>query len=160
MIHFSSATDQWATPTSVFDSICTAIGVVPTFDAAADASNTKAPAFFTIEDNALVQTWPNAHVWLNPPYGRTLLQWARKAVQEVRRPDGPPSITILVPARTDTRWWLHLVTSGHAQRVMFVHGRIRFGDGTAAAPFPSAIIHLTRAPHARPSVDFRTEVNQ
>ena len=44
----------------------------------------------------------------------------------------------LVPARTDTRWW-HESFVGAAD-VWLLRGRLAFGDGKAAAPFPSAIV--------------------
>ena len=47
-------------------------------------------------------------------------------------------VIALVPARTDTRWW-HDHVAGKAD-VWLLRGRLAFGDGTMAAPFPSAIV--------------------
>lgn len=44
----------------------------------------------------------------------------------------------LVPARTDTRWW-HADIAGRAD-VWLLRGRLAFGDGSQAAPFPSAVV--------------------
>ncbi len=44
----------------------------------------------------------------------------------------------LVPARTDTAWWQDNI-EGIAD-VVFIRGRLKYGDGKQAAPFPSAII--------------------
>ncbi len=46
-------------------------------------------------------------------------------------------VTALVPARTDTRWW-HEHVAGRAD-VFLLRGRLAFGDGEQAAPFPSAL---------------------
>ena len=44
----------------------------------------------------------------------------------------------LIPARTDTRWWHdHVAGLAHA---WLLRGRLAFGDGTAPAPFPSAVV--------------------
>ena len=47
------------------------------------------------------------------------------------------TVVALVPARTDTRYW-HDHIAGRAV-VFFLRGRLAFGDGDQAAPFPSAL---------------------
>ena len=49
-------------------------------------------------------------------------------------------VLILVPARTDTKWWE--VLSDAYPLVCFIRGRLRFGGRTSGAPFPSAIAYL------------------
>ena len=44
----------------------------------------------------------------------------------------------LVPARTDARWFTELRPYPRC----FVHGRLKFGDATNSAPFPSAVFYL------------------
>jgi DNA helicase HerA-like ATPase len=44
---------------------------------------------------------------------------------------------LLVHARTDTRWF-HDFVYGKAE-LRFVRGRLKFGDGTQSAPFPSLV---------------------
>lgn len=81
-VHFSSQTDNWATPPGFaerygpFD-----------LDPAADASNARAPAFYTREQDGLAQPW-HGRVWLNPPYGREIGKWVAKAVAEIQRGGG------------------------------------------------------------------------
>ena len=43
----------------------------------------------------------------------------------------------LLPARTDTRWWHDYCVKGE---VMFLKGRLKFGDADNSAPFPSALV--------------------
>jgi hypothetical protein len=43
----------------------------------------------------------------------------------------------LVPARTDTAWWHDYAAKG---RVRFIRGRLKFGNATTPAPFPSALV--------------------
>lgn len=72
-------------------------------------------------------TWvsPNEWTWLNPPYGEAVPFWTEKVVHEVR--DHQINVVVLVLARADTRWW-HRDVLGHASRLLWVPGRVRFID--------------------------------
>ena len=48
-------------------------------------------------------------------------------------------VVCLIPARTDTRYW-HEYIFGKAKEIRFVKGRLKFGDGSGSAPFPSAVV--------------------
>ncbi len=73
-------------------------------------------------------------VWLNPPYGRTIGNWMRKAFEESQR---GALVVCLVPARPDTRWWHDYAARGV---IRFVRGRLKFGGSRNSAPFPSALV--------------------
>lgn len=45
---------------------------------------------------------------------------------------------MLIPARTDTRWF-HDYIYGKAE-IRFIKGRLKFGDGKSRAPFPSMLV--------------------
>ncbi len=45
---------------------------------------------------------------------------------------------MLLPARTDTRWFHDYIY--HKAEIRFIKGRLRFGDSSANAPFPSMIV--------------------
>lgn len=132
-VHFSSASDDWSTPADYFERLGRLFHF--TLDACASADNAKCPRFFDAAADGLAQPWetPGA-VWVNPPYGRTIGRWVRKAYEESRR--GTP-VVCLLPARTDTAWWQDYCTKG---LVHFVRGRLRFGGSANSAPFPSAIV--------------------
>lgn len=68
-VHFSSATDQWATPQDFFDRLNRAFGFE--LDVCADDGNAKCPRFFTKEQDGLAQEW-TGRCWMNPPYGREI----------------------------------------------------------------------------------------
>ena len=74
---------------------------------------------------------------MNPPYGRTIGLWMRKAAEASAL---GATVVCLVPARTDTAWWHDYAMQGDIQ---FLRGRVKFvspnGQGDAA-PFPSAIV--------------------
>lgn len=163
-IHFSSANERWNTPPQVFESITARYGSCQV-DAAADAENALCPYFINAEMNGLESDWnqteeDTAQVWLNPPYGRVLRRWARKALHEIQT--GRVSrIIILVPARTETVWFKELVESTFCSHVDFVGSRIRFGghETDNSAPFPSAVIVLDREATGR-TVCFDVDFNQ
>ena len=76
------------------------------------------------------------NVWCNPPYGRQIGEWVKKAAES-----GAP-VVMLLPARTDTRWF-HDCIYGKAE-IRFVRGRLKFGDSRNSAPFPSMIAVFNR----------------
>ena len=135
-IHFSSASAEWATPQSLFDELSWLFGGF-TLDPCATPQNAKCKTFFTREDDGLSQAW-TGKVFMNPPYGRQIGLWVKKAYEESRR---GTLVVCLLPARTDTRWWQDYAKRGH---VVFLRGRLRFGDAKQAAPFPSAIVTFGR----------------
>jgi hypothetical protein len=74
---------------------------------------------------------------MNPPYGREIGVWMKKAYEESL---GSALVVCLVPARTDTAWFHSFVTK--ASQVQFLKGRLKFGGQKNSAPFPSAVIIL------------------
>lgn len=96
---FSSKTDLWATPQSFFDDLDSEFGFE--LDVCALPSNAKCERYFTPADDGLSQTWSGV-CWMNPPYGKEIGLWMRKAYLSSRQ---GATVVCLVPARTDTRWW-------------------------------------------------------
>ena len=68
---------------------------------------------------------------MNPPYGREIGRWMKKASE------ASATVVCLVPARTDTAWWHDYAMQGEIE---FLRGRLKFGDSKNSAPFPSAIV--------------------
>lgn len=130
---FSSDTDKWNSPRPLLEDLYT----VFTFDLdpcsnSKESPNVKARRHFTVEDDGLIQTWRGV-VYMNPPYGRQIARWMKKAASREAR-----TVVCLIPARTDTRWWQDNVPTGSF--VVFIRGRLRFGNAENGAPFPSAIV--------------------
>lgn len=135
MINFglmSSITDDWATPQDLFDRL----NAIHKFelDVCASDLNAKCPQYFTIEDNGLESDWRGLKCWMNPPYGKTIGLWMRKAVMEWEK---GAKVVCLVPARTDTAWWHDYAMKGEIE---FLRGRLKFGNSKNSAPFPSALV--------------------
>ena len=130
-VHFSSATDLWSTPQDFFDKLNAKYAF--TLDVCATPDNAKCEKFFTKDDDGLVQDWYGT-CWMNPPYGRTIGQWVRKAHKSSQ---SGATVVCLLPARTDTAWWHDFAAKG---QVEFIRGRLKFGDAKNLAPFPSALV--------------------
>lgn len=136
---FASNKQDWGTPRDFFDRLDREFGF--TLDAAANEHNAKCERYFTAEDNALQQRWTGT-VWLNPPYGREVGEWVRKAYEESQQ---LATVVVLIPARTDTQYWHDYVMQ--AAEIRLVKGRLRFEGAENSAPFPSAVIVFRPGQH-------------
>jgi len=132
-VHFQSSTDNWATPPDLFAELDREFTF--TLDVCSSEDNAKCERFYTRADDGLRQPWSGV-CWMNPPYGRTIGQWVKRAREAAS--DGT-TVVCLLPARTDTAWW-HDHVAEHATEVRFLRGRLKFGGSTNSAPFPSAIV--------------------
>ena len=130
-VHFSSQTPEWETPADLFAELNDIFHF--DLDACATSENAKCPRYFTIEDDALTQEWKGT-VWMNPPYGREIIKFMRKAYESSLF---GATVVCLVPSRTDNEWWHRYARRG---QIAYIRGRLKFGDATNAAPFPSAIV--------------------
>lgn len=130
-VHFSSKTDMWSTPPSFFAKYVEKYNF--DLDVCASESNAKCAKYFTEADDGLQQEWVGV-CWMNPPYGREIIRWMRKAYESSLR---GATVVCLVPARTDTTWWHDYAMKGDIE---FIRGRLKFGDAKNSAPFPSAIV--------------------
>jgi phage N-6-adenine-methyltransferase len=130
-VHFSSATDLWSTPQAFYDELDAEFDF--TLDPCATPENAKCALYYTQEDDGLAQDWSGERVFMNPPYGRVIGYWVKKAMES------KTLVVCLVPARTDTRWWHDYVIEGGAE-VRFLKGRLKFGNSKNSAPFPSAVV--------------------
>lgn len=131
-VFYSSKTDMWATPQDFFDALDAEFHF--TLDACAVKENAKCAAYYTPEQNGLDQPW-TGQVWCNPPYGRNVGQRVKKAHDTA---SGGGCVVMLLPARTDTRWF-HDYIYGKTE-VRFIKGRLKFGGCQNAAPFPSMVV--------------------
>ena len=130
-VHFSSATDLWATPQDLYDRYHARYSFE--LDVCATAQNAKCARHFTVADDGLAQEW-RGRCWMNPPYGREIGAWMAKAW---RSSEAGALVVCLVPARTDTAWWHDFAVKGEIE---FLRGRLKFGGHKNSAPFPSAVV--------------------
>ena len=125
---------RWSTPAEIFQPLDSEFAF--TIDACAEPWNAKCPQFLSPEVDGLSVPWRGT-VWMNPPYGREIDKWIRKAYRESKR---GALVVCLVPARTETAWWHDYCLNGE---IRFVRGRINFTDATGKSGRPrfgSAIV--------------------
>ena len=133
-VHFSSKTDDWETPTQVFEYLNRRYQF--TLDVCASDTNFKCENYFTKEQDGLSQDWGKEICWMNPPYGRVITNWMEKAYNSYLN---GATVVCLVPSRTDTKWWHNFAMKGNIE---LVKGRLKFGGYHSSAPFPSALVYF------------------
>lgn len=131
---YSHKSDEWETPQDFFDKLNETYHF--DLDVCATEQNAKCIRFFDSEQDGLKKSWGGATVWCNPPYSN-IAAWVKKATEEQR--NGTTTV-MLVPARTDTKWFHGYVYEKPGISIQFVKGRLRFGEATKNAPFPSMLI--------------------
>jgi hypothetical protein len=114
------ATDVWLTPPHIIDA-------VGPFDldpcAAVDQPWRTAERQLTEAEDGLTEKW-SGFVWCNPPFGPEASRWLERMASHRNG-------IALVPARTETRWFVDWVWRS-ADSILFLHGRPHFHhpDGT------------------------------
>ena len=107
----------WRTPPEVFGPLMAEFDF--DLDAAANWENHLTPAFM---DDSLKGDWPGKRIWLNPPYGRKLEPFVRKAAEQA---DQGKVVVALIPFRCRASWW-HEAIIGRAAEVRCVRKRVKF----------------------------------
>jgi phage N-6-adenine-methyltransferase len=132
----TSNTDLWSTPRDFFDDY----NAIYQFDVdvCATAENALCAKFYSPEEDGLSKEW-NDVCWMNPPYGREIGKWMKKAYESSLH---GATVVCLVPARTDTAWWHEYAMKGE---ITFIRGRLKFGGSKNSAPFPSAVVIFQRS---------------
>jgi phage N-6-adenine-methyltransferase len=131
-IHYSSKSNEWETPLEIYEALNREFHF--TLDPCATKSNAKCDIYFDIQADGLHQDWSQHRVFMNPPYGRQIGFWVKKAYEESTR---GALVVCLIPSRTDTRWWHEYCMNGE---IRFFRGRLKFGGSKNSAPFPSAVV--------------------
>lgn len=127
---------HWETPPEVFNPLHTEFHF--TLDPCATAKTAKCARFFDEKTNGLAQDWGRERVFMNPPYGREVYAWTRKAREAAER---GALVVGLLPASCDLAWW-HDDVVGRAE-VRYIRGRVRFltgGPYRASGFFASVIV--------------------
>ena len=135
----SSKKLDWCTPQAFFNALDAEFNFA--LDAAATDKTAKCINYYTPETDGLSNEWGKwfGAVFCNPPYGREIGKWVRKAYDEAQ---AGTTIVLLIPARTDTTYF-HDYIYGKAE-IRFVRGRLKFTDDDGRemypAPFPSMVV--------------------
>ena len=122
-LHFSSASDRWATPSAVYEALDREFHF--DFDPCPLDGNQDGLASLFLE-------WRNHRAFVNPPYNRQIGKWLERGLEA-------DIAVFLLPARTDVSWF-HRIVLPYAREIRFLRGRLKFGDATNGAPFPSMVV--------------------
>lgn len=138
-ILLSSKKLDWCTPQDFFDKLNEEFGFV--LDVAATEKTKKCNLCYTPETDGLSQSWDRGGaVFCNPPYGREIGKWVKKAYEESVKCSN--TIVLLIPARTDTSYFHEYIYK--KAEIRFIRGRLRFTDSDGntvnSAPFPSMLV--------------------
>ena len=132
----SSKSCEWATPQKFYEELNNEF--VFDLDPCATIENHKCDTFYTKEINGLKRSWGGHRVFCNPPYGKEIGKWVEKAYKENLLNN--VFIVMLLPARTDTKWFHNWIYKKSNAEIRFIKGRLKFNDGKQSAPFPSMIV--------------------
>lgn len=130
---YMSEKNDWPTPQYLFNDLNKEFNF--TLDVCANEKNSKCEYFYGIEEDGLAQKWQGV-CWMNPPYGRGIDKWIKKAYEESRK--GNCTCVCLVPVRSDTKWWHNYVMKSNEVRLLT--RRLSFEGANNKAPFPAAIV--------------------
>ena len=128
-----TSSDEWETPKYLFDKWNELYHF--NLDVSANRDNYKCVNYFDKRQNGLIQQW-HGNVWCNPPYSN-VSKWVEKASMEMYR--GVTTV-MLIPARTDTRWFHQFIYKRTEVQIEFIKGRLKFSGSKWNAPFPSMIV--------------------
>jgi len=135
----TSNKQDWETPKWLFDKLNEKYSF--TWDLASSVNNAKSINYFTEGEDSLNQDWSSlkGNLFLNPPYGRSLKKWVKKASETSL--DENQKLVMLIPARTDTSYWHDYIFD--KAEIHFLRGRLKFeknGIPGNSATFGSAIV--------------------
>ena len=139
---------DWATPQELFDELDAEFHF--TLDVCASDWNAKCKKYFiepitdhnklstskAFGEDGLVLDWGKNICWMNPPYGKVLNDWMKKAYESSLN---GATIVCLVPSAADTAWWHDYAMKGE---IRFLRGRPRFvtKEGTWQQTFSPSVI--------------------
>ena len=118
---FSKQSDNWRTPLIIYNHYI--------------EMNFFDPCPYESNFDGLEIEWKEWN-FVNPPYSQ-IIKWIDKSIKEHEK---GKEIILLLPVRTDTKWFKKLVNYGCY--IMFITGRLHFNNSNSA-PFPSCYIRLT-----------------
>lgn len=128
--------DQWATPQALFDKLDEEFGF--DVDVCALPENAKCKKFYSPEEDGLRFRWTGT-VWMNPPYGRGIAKWVKKAYEASQ---GGATVVALIPNRSNAPWWHEWVM--RANELRFVRKKVAFVGSTRGVPFFGSVIAIFR----------------
>lgn len=123
---------DWETPQDFFDQLNEEFNF--DLDPCSSDENHKCILYYTKEQDGLKQDWGDHTVFCNPPYGREIAKWVEKCANH------RGVSVMLIPARTDTKYFHKWIYQKNNVEIRFIPGRLKFGNSKNSAPFPSMVV--------------------
>lgn len=121
-IPMTSLRQDWRTPKAVYDAL----------DKEFAFFDDPCPGNGSTRDG-LIGSW-GSPAFVNPPF-KTIAKWVQKAWEQHQQ---NKTVVLLIPARTDTRWWHDYCMK--AKEIRFIKGRLKYEGAKFNAPFPSCVV--------------------
>lgn len=119
-VMFSSAHDNWSTPKDTYEAL----------DWEFHFNDDPCPIG---GGGGLDREWGSS-TFVNPPYSE-ISKWVAYGYAQAQK---GKTVVMLIPSRTDTRWWHDFVMK--AKEIRFIKGRLKFDGAKFNAPFPSCVV--------------------
>ena len=114
-------TTEWYTPPELFAELDQEFNF--TLDPCATPQSALCDKYLTKADSGLSKIW-SGRVFMNPPYGRGLNKWVKKAYDSVRSSEAE-LVVALIPSSTETLWFHEFIYPDKAE-IRFLKGRVKF----------------------------------
>lgn len=140
--------NEWETPIDLYQKLDDEFHF--TLDPCCQEYNHRCEKYYTSDMDGYDKSWEGETVFCNPPYGREIGKWVKKCYEESKK--SGICVVMLIPARTDTRWFHKYIYHQENVEIRFIRGRLKFinrmlpswrPDGNfkvSPAPFPSMIV--------------------
>lgn len=130
---FTSNSDEYSTPQELYKALDAEFHF--NLDPCSTDENCKCTRHFTVENDGLSQNWGGYRAFCNPPYSE-IAKWVKKAHDEGCKDN--TLVVLLIPSRTDTKYFHDYIYQ--RSEIRFIKGRLKFGNSTNTAPFPSMVV--------------------
>ena len=125
-VMFSNNSDDWATPEDIYNHFINDLKCID-------------PCPLYSEFDNLNKVCVNSKIYINPPYSK-IDKWVDFIY--INLINGC-TIYLLIPSRTDTKYFHKLMGFDSVKSdLYFIKGRLKFGNSTNSAPFPSVLIKM------------------
>ena len=121
----NSGCNEWYTPPKYIEAARRVMGGIDLDPCSSEVAQEyiKADIYYTIDDDGLEYVWAG-RVWMNPPYGRELVERFCEEVVDQFDSGSIDQACVLVNNATETNWFQNMMSS--ACSVCFITGRVKF----------------------------------
>ena len=128
---YSHNSDDWATPEDIYNHFVKELRCID-------------PCPLHSKVNTLTNIFLGSKLYINPPYSRidSWITFIENNLNMNKLYGYACPIFLLIPSRTDTKYFHKLMHLSCSIELYFIKGRLKFGNSKNSAPFPSVLIKL------------------